>query len=150
MVTASCSYCNCFYFNYSMYFKKIPCKTSGDTNYCLSCKLTLQLALVTVMSLNDSEPTLINQLTSRWSTSCTSFSLHPVQNNPRQHYLWKVLALLSLVISQVKLQKKTEYFHYISKSISSLPLVMGSIHKPVGRVLCILMPIPHPQQFLFF
>lgn len=63
MVTASCSYCNCFYFNYSMCFKKIPRKTSGDTNYGLSCKLTLQLILVTVMSLNDSEPTLINQLT---------------------------------------------------------------------------------------
>lgn len=81
MVTASHRYCNYCDFNFFTYFNSIPCKTSGDTNCCLSYKLTFQFALVTVMSLTDSEPTLINQPTNiDGPPACTNFSLNPAQN----------------------------------------------------------------------
>lgn len=82
MITASHRYCNYFCFNFPMYFNQIPCKTSVETNYCLSQKLTLQFALVTVVPLTDSEPTLINQLTNTdGPPACTSLSLNPAQSD---------------------------------------------------------------------
>lgn len=45
--------------------------------------------------------------------------------------------------------EKTEYFHQISKSISSLSLVENSIHKPVVRVMCPSHAHPsYPRQFI--
>ena len=81
IVSASHRYCDYVYFNFSMYFNQIPCKTSGDNNYCLSYKLTFQFAFVTVMSLTDSEPSLVNQLINiDGSPACTIFSLNLAQN----------------------------------------------------------------------
>ena len=48
----------------------------------MSYKLTFQFAFVTVMSLTDSEPSLINQLINiDGPSACTSFSLNLAQNN---------------------------------------------------------------------